>query len=580
MDYAKLSPTLAQAVDDYYAYGKPALASHNKLLGLVSVEEEAPRPAKVVVFLHVEEGTRRNAFADLGVELNQDEGAVRTGIVPLDSLDALTESGAVQRVVPARRLKPLMDIAGPRVGIPALHKGGLSGKNVVIGVIDTGIDVRNPAFKGRVLRIWDQTMSGPGVPEGKYGAELKGALMQTSQDRHGHGTHVSGIAAGADANYLGVAPKAGIVMVKSDLMTAHIADGVRYIFRVAKELKRPAVANLSLGGHGDSHDGTDSLSMVIDASVGPGRIVCCAAGNEGNDNIHAQAKVKKGSTRTFSAVVAIAQPNQEPPLATVNGWYDGKDLMDVAVVTPSGVQTPFQPVITNASPVKEYTTPNGLVRVMTPGPDPANGDINFFVQIEPKPPSASTTKPQSWKVRLRGKKVSNGTVDLWSTDETTLQFTGTYVKDSMKVGAPGAATQAITVASFTTRAEWDAMMGSHHDSGLENDTISDFSSEGPRRDGAPKPEVAAPGAMIVSALSSKSPVSPAILIDDWNRINAGTSMACPFVAGTVALLLERDKNLDPDGVKKLLADASAIPGKKAGTWDPKWGHGLIDAKKL
>lgn len=185
MDYTKLSPTLAQAVDDYQAYGKPALASHNRVLGLVSFEEELPRPPKVVVFLHVDAGTRRNAFADLGVELNQDEGTVRTGIVPLDALDALTENGAVQRVVPARRLNPLMDIAGPRGGLPALRSGGLSGKNVVIGVIDTGIDVRNPAFKGRVLRIWDQTMSGPGVVEGKYGAELKGALMQASRTATG-----------------------------------------------------------------------------------------------------------------------------------------------------------------------------------------------------------------------------------------------------------------------------------------------------------------------------------------------------------------------------------------------------------
>jgi subtilisin family serine protease len=75
-------------------------------------------------------------------------------------------------------------------------------------------------------------------------------------------------------------------------------------------------------------------------------------------------------------------------------------------------------------------------------------------------------------------------------------------------------------------------------------------------------------------------VSPAILIDSWNRINQGTSMACPFIAGTVALLLQRDEKLTPEKAKDLLKAHSAIPGKPAGTWDAKWGYGLIDASKL
>jgi len=580
MKYEKLSPTLAQAFDEYQQYGKPALASHNRFLGLVAAEETAPRPAKVVAFFHVDEGTPRNAFASLGVELNDDEGTVRTGVAPLDALDALTESDAVRRIVPARRLKPLMDVATMRCAIPALRTQGLTGKGVVVGMVDSGIDVRNPAFAKRVKRIWDQTVTGKGVKEGKYGAEFTGSLMEASEDRIGHGTHVSGIAAGADETYTGVAPAADIVMVKSDFMTAHIADGVRYIFRVAADLKKPAVVNLSLGGHGDAHDGTDSLSMVIDAAVGPGRIVCCAAGNEGHDNIHAQVKLTKGSTKTVAAVVAVAQAGQPPPLATFNGWYSGKDRFQVAVVTPGGTQTPFQKVIENDAPGKEYATPYGVVRVITPGPDPANGDVNFFVQIEPGPPPAGTAKPNSWKLRLKADKVGKGLVDLWTTDEQTAQFTGAAVKDTMKVGAPGCATSAITVASFTTRNEWDTLTGETEHFAEPLETISGFSSEGPRRDGVRKPDIAAPGAVIISALSSKSPVVPRVLIDAWNRINAGTSMACPFVAGTVALLLQRDPTLDPTKVKTLLKEASAIPGKKVGTWDAQWGYGLLDASLL
>jgi subtilisin family serine protease len=176
--------------------------------------------------------------------------------------------------------------------------------------------------------------------------------------------------------------------------------------------------------------------------------------------------------------------------------------------------------------------------------------------------------------------VTNGTVDVWSIDQTVAQFTGRTVVDSMKVGSPGAATGAVTVASYTTKVQWEDMFGQPHQSGLELDDISDFSSEGPRRDGVEKPEVAAPGAMIAAALSVHSGVAPRVLVDDRHTIKAGTSMATPFVSGLVALLLERDPQLDPEGVKELLRCNSAMPGQTAGTYHPKWGYGLIDAKDL
>ena len=222
------------------------------------------------MFVHCDEGAMPADLAGDGVEINQPTGGVRTGIVDLDALDALSENPAVRRIVPARRLRLLMDVAKTKVGVPAFRKKTkLSGKGVVIGIVDTGIETDHPAFAGRILRLWDQTLNGSGVSEGGYGAELQPPLVEISRDTVGHGTHVAGIAAGEDPVYEGVAPGADLVIVKSDLMTAHIADGVRYIFRVARDLGRPAVVNLSLGGHGDAHDGTDSLSTVIASGSGP-----------------------------------------------------------------------------------------------------------------------------------------------------------------------------------------------------------------------------------------------------------------------------------------------------------------------
>ena len=587
MDYGKLSPALAAALADFETGGRPALALHARSLGLVSTDAAA-KPPRIVVFVHCDEGAAAGDLAVDGVEINQPAGAVRTGIVDLDALDALSENPAVSRIVPARRLRLLMDVAKTKVGVPAFRrKTSLSGKGVVIGIVDTGIETDHPAFAGRILRLWDQTLNGPGVAEGGYGAELQPPLVEISRDTVGHGTHVAGIAAGEDPVYEGVAPGADLVIVKSDLMTAHIADGVRYIFRVAQELGRPAVVNLSLGGHGDAHDGTDSLSLVIDSLTGPGRIVCCAAGNEGNDNIHAQGKVRKGGVRNFAASIPRPAAEQRPWVAAFNGWYKGTNRMTVSVMAPNHESTPPQPVITgNQNPAKIYTLADGAVRVTTPGPDPANGDVNFFVEIQPAPapaapPGSPPVAPGTWRIKLAGVKVSgDGMVDIWSVDERVGQFTGIAVEDNMKVGSPGCCTSAVTVASFTTKNKWVSFMGTDHQSALELNTISDFSSEGPRRDGAKKPDVAAPGAMIGAALSGDSGFGPAVLLDQLNRINAGTSMACPFVAGMVALLLERDPTLDPKTVKSMLQAKSAIPRRPAGTWDEKWGYGLLSAKGL
>ena len=574
--YEKLSPALAAATDDFQRQGGPGLAGHAAALAVVTPERSV-KPARVVVFLHAEAGASLDHLAGLGVEVNEGAGTIRTAIVPFEALDALSEDPAVSRIVPARPLRPLLDVATGVANVPAFRsRTGLTGRGVVVGVVDTGIEVGHDSFAGRVNRVWDQTLNGEGVAEGRYGAELKGPSLPLSRDTHGHGTHVAGIAAGAHELYGGVAPEATLVIVKTDLQTAHIADAVRYVFRVARGLRRPAVVNLSLGGQDDSHDGTDSLSQVIDEAVGPGRIVCCAAGNSGNDNIHAQVRVRRGGTRTVACQVAPRPAGAPPGAVSFTGWYAGADRMSVAVVSPSGGQTRFQPVITNGSPVRRYTLADGLVRIVTPGPDPANGDHGFLVQLETSP----AANPGPWRIRLKGQRVSDGTVHLWSVDGRQAQFAGGAVADSTKVGAPGAATGAITVASYTSKTTWEDVWGHPHQAGLDLNEISDFSSEGPRRDGARKPDLAAPGAMVVSALSVHSGVLPEHVIDSLHTIMAGTSMATPFVSGLVALLLQRDRSLGPEAVRSLLQGHSAVPGHDPGHWDPKWGSGLINARTL
>ena len=150
----------------------------------------------------------------------------------------------------------------------------------------------------------------------------------------------------------------------------------------------------------------------------------------------------------------------------------------------------------------------------------------------------------------------------------------------MKIGSPGCSAGAVTVAAFTTKKQWVDIDGNTETVGLILTDISDFSSEGPLRNNTQKPDVTAPGAMIISALSADSSQERADMIDSRHLVEAGTSMATPFVVGTVALLLQRNPNLDPAAVKNALRGASAIPHKAAGTFDPKWGFGLVDAAHL
>lgn len=587
MAIEKLAPPLAAAYERYVAEGRNrgVLKRPAAIMGLASVGQRA-KPVRVVVTLECDPDERPAGEWGDAAEVNEGGRRIRTAIVPLDAVERLSEQPGVRRVVPAAQLRPALDLAQGKIGVPGFrNRTGRTGRDVLVGVVDTGIDSAHPEFAGRLERVWDQTLDGgSGVPEGHYGAEFVGAELgagSLSRDTDGHGTHVAGIAAGTE----GVAPEARIVAVKTDFQDAHIIDGIQYVFRLANELNLPAVVNLSLGGHVDPHDGTDVMSLAIEEESGPGRIVCCAAGNEGDDDIHARMTVANGARR--SVPCHSGRMDGVPSLFWLNGWYPGADRLDVAMVSPAGDSTPFQSVTTLGSPVRTFELAGGTVQIVTPGPDPANGDHNFFVAVEPTVTASALTSP-AWRLVLRGANVTGEhcTADVWilgrAEADPQPQFSGPSVHDALKVGSPGAATSAITVAASTTRTEWQDVDGiTRHATWLEANDIASFSSEGPRRDDAHKPDVTAPGAMIVSALSRDAvDLQRAFMIDNGHVALQGTSMACPFIAGLTALLLQGDPGADPAKVLSALTAAAAIPGGAPGAFDPKWGNGLVDANRL
>ncbi len=574
----KFSPGLLTVLNDYEKEGTQGVARYVRSLG-ITLDQQVYRNPMISVSLRCQRGANFEELLKAGIVVNQADGEVRTATLPLPYLDRLSEEDSIKFITPSRFLRSLLDVASAKINLPlpnCHNESHLKGENVLIGIIDTGIDVRHTAFQGRVLRIWDQTIpdtrSNPTIIEQyDYGIELRDPSTFTiSQDKIGHGTHVAGIAAGSDSTFGGVAPRADLIIVNTDFQTTHIIDGIRYIFKIAEELKRPVVINLSLGGHGDPHDGSDDLSQVIDDETGPGKIVCCAAGNEGVDNIHAQTFMSPNQRKSIRFWIEGSKDSTH--LVELNGWYSGEDQLEVAVQSSGGVQTPYQIIDTEQTYVI-----SGLQVLISIKRNPDNSENNFYVRISPS--QSYPLHSGTWKLLLRGVEIeSRGQVDIWIMDNRE-GFAATFldeVHDQMKIGSPGASARAITVASYTTaKVSWNDINGNAHNVGFTPESISDFSSPGPLRNGVQKPDVAAPGAMIVSCLSGNSSPPRELLIDQNHLVLYGTSMATPFITGLVALLLEQNPDLEPEQVKKRLWNSSLIPGQSNGIHDPKWGFGLV-----
>jgi subtilisin family serine protease len=581
MRYDKLSPSLALALEDFNEEGAPGLIRHARTLGVVGASAAAGlEPPRIPVFLFCHEEADFRDLEEHGIQVNEDQGWVRTAFLPVESVDQLTESPEVERVTASHILRPAMDAASIRCSLPSFRqRTSLTGRGVLIGIVDSGIDPAHRAFQGRILRIWDQTLVGSGVQEGQYGRELSGIQLAKSNDTNGHGTHVAGIAAGADTTLGSIAPESTLAIVKTDFNDAHIADGIRYLARLGQERNMPVVINLSLGGHNDPHDGSDPLSLKIDQISGPGRIVCCAAGNEGNDDIHGQAVVPPDGEVSLRFKV----PANAVEGVMLAGWYAGTSFLEVAIQTPGGFFTPFQPVTPPGQRfIQRHTFPDAHVSLATPPRDPGNGDHTFRINVG-SPAAGGAVQGGVWRLRVRNPSQVGVKLDVWTLDgleSPEVIFLGTAAQDSLKIGSPGSSASAITVASFTTRSQWTDIDGNPHQVRLDLDDISDFSSEGPLRNGMEKPDLAAPGAMIFSCLSSSASPGRAVIINQEFMAMAGTSMATPFITGIVALLLQNDPTLTPSAAKGLLKAQAKIPGGSAGSFHPKWGSGLIDTLAL
>jgi len=590
--------------------------------------------ANVVVRLRTIDAT---PLERLGARLGTQVGTLVNARVPLAALGPLLADGSVAAVYGARRWAPFNDLGVADVGVASLRSTtgphtftGSVGRGVIVGLVDTGVDFTHSDFladaqgHSRILFLWDQTLAGagPGLVGGKtfgYGVECPQASLTAagcaSRDSVGHGTHVLGTAAGDGSatggglpagQFAGVAPGADLIVVKTSFLTTAVVDGVNYIFSRAAQLGRAAVVNLSLGAQWGPHDGTLPEEEELDSLVGPGRIVVAAAGNEGDnrntapvvsaDDLHAAAMLAAGQQATVTMTVPpyTPAPGINNDFVVLQLWYAAADTLTVTVVRPDGSSVTSG---ASASPPATVTqdAPQGQIHIEN-GPDSAVALTADNLGLIVAGDLGGGTAPQAgtWTIRLNSVAAHSGKpVHLWVAD-AALGAAGSPLGVSLVGGAsngylvatPASATRVLAVGAYTTRLQWLDVNDST-ETYTNRERLGDltwFSSPGPRRDGVLKPDIAAPGQGVASALSATASVPQGrVMRDGRHWILEGTSMAAPFVTGAVALLLERNPTLTPEAARALLVGAARVDsfarhpfdGGPAVSPNASWGYGKL-----
>jgi subtilisin family serine protease len=578
-------------------------------------------------------------LADLtaqGVIVRSVMGNIATVEIPVGRLAAVAALPGVTSIAASRPQMPRLDVSVPatradalRTGTPGNWTGG-TGKGVIVGVLDDGVDFRHRDFRKadgstRILGLWDQRTSGAAgsPPAGyTYGGECTPAMINdaiggnaaacTQPSGGGHGTHVAGIAAGtgqATGNgqlsyrMIGMAPDADLLVVNTlgaSGTDATILDGIAYMKSRAAALGKPLVVNLSLGTYYGARDGTSNFEKGLDNLSGPGVIIVGAAGNESATPIRATGTLAQGGSVTVGFTIPGTMAGGRLEL-----WYPGTNAYGVHLAGPGCPETI---TVNPGDTVGILQTACGGIEIVSTGPQVNNDDRQILIGIGST--STSPFKPGAWTLTLVGNTVAGGSAPfsiIGADNAGELAFTTNSSPNITEILTNvSSARRVIGVAAYTTRYSWNSLTGpftytSQYEGFGPLTDIANFSSRGPRRHcsnpakcpDVMKPEITAPGAMIMAAQPfDQAKPNPQELIeaDGVHVAKNGTSMATPHVSGAVALMLQVSPSLTPEQAKAALATtrqtnafSTNLPTYVAATPDTPanpnyaWGYGILDA---
>lgn len=528
--------------------------------------------------------------------------------LPQNEIYELSLYPEVKYIHLSRFLKPQLDVSAEETGFVKLEQEGdfvKSGRGVVIGIVDTGLDLYHPDFlhpdgSTKVSFIWDQTSEG-NPPEGfDYGYEctayeINRRTCPFSGDSSSHGTHVSGIIISTHERYRGLAGDCVFVFVKTDYSEVKVLDGVRYIFGIAERFGLPAVVNLSMGAHLGPHDGTSILEETIASLTGSGKIIVAASGNDGGKEIHI------GYTLSITSGVLLSVPSffGLGGSAILEIWYEKGKNLDFLVGLldmESGVILSSTPWIRPGEEFRGALKSNGnlhgkVLLDATVTEYPLSGKRYVFIEITDSRgtyPFAILQRPRSYpgSISLDGwltsvmahfENTEGERVVFMDNESVNIHL---YKGDALRtVMVPATARNVISAGSYVSRISWEYGDGEIHNENLTVGERSIFSGIGPslNPEAGIKPLIMAPGQWVISTLPRNASVTSYMITPDGLHYALdGTSISAPHVTAGVALLLQKNPFLEPRQIEGIICESARRDGFTGKDINELWGCGKFD----
>jgi subtilisin family serine protease len=514
---------------------------------------------------HKVRDTFKEAFNGVALTLpaNQVETLLRSKVVR-----SVYENKQVQLIKPTQENPNTSPYSGKTpqeiMGVDKLHEEGLTGKDIKVGVLDTGIDYDHPDLKDAYAGGYDlvdddndpmETTYEDWIEAGKPGGSASDYITF-------HGTHVSGILAGqgtADSNYAtkGVAPDADLYVyrVLGPYGSGSTEDILAGIEKSVKD--EMDVINLSLGAN--ANDPYSPLAIGINNAVLSGITCVLAAGNEGG------GKYTLGTPAASALGITVGSSNPEVAEFNYTGTFKSSSTEAESEIRYSTHGYGEDPRTLEGKTFDIVDVGKGLET------DFERTDVNGKIALVSTGTNRTFEKVRLAKQHGAAAVFIYGTYNGFIGDKMAVSIDHTYAY--ILNGEQGKAFKEILqneTAHYTFKNPEKNVI-------YPEDTISYFSSRGPALFTYDiKPEVTAPGMDIMST------VPPYLRGEKYEgkyeygyaRLS-GTSMAAPQVAGVAALMLEKNPKTTPADIKSSLMNTADEMAEEYSVFDV--GAGRIDA---